>query len=429
VGGRVSTVAELLPLGFDVEREQLLAGWVTVPASRRPLQALVPPVARKLGVRASKRAMRRRLQRIQDPEQRDRALARLELAQYLPRVDGRLSEFVASQGHWLKRVNKAIEASGLRADAQRNLKAVAWEVAIRAGWIDHTARLSWETTAAAAGVGRSSLANWLRWLRENGWLGHVEHGTTSKLRKRWQNELYGDQNRQPVYLLCEPLSASMPPQEPLADVHSPTGPTEAHNGVEQLSTGITRTPTFFSPESSKKTPHTRERKLAWCPRTKRERQQAAGQIQNRAGANWHTDRHQAKPTDVLVASPLRAVSAAALAYLARDFWQAGWTVGDVLHAIDHRPDGTRHTATSAVNDPAGWIRFRLNHWRDADNDPVLSIRQRRIAANARRNADQAAFRAAAAASTATRVPLEASRVRDTYRAIKHAIKIRKHGGS
>lgn len=422
-------VAEVLPLGFAGEREELIAGWASVPVARRPLEALAP-VAGKVGGRTSKRALRRRLRRIQDPELRDRALARLDLARYLPRIDGRLSEFVTSQGHWLKRVNKAIEASGKRADAQRNLKAVAWEVAIRAGWIDHTARVSWDTTAAAAGVCRRTIGNELQWLRENGWLGHVEHGTTPKLRKRWQNERYGDQNRQPVYLLCEPLSASVTPQEPLADVHSPTGPTGAQNDGQQLSTGTTTcTPTFSFPWSSKKTPHTREGRLAWCPRTKTERQQAAGQIQDRSGANWHTDRNRAKPTDVLVVSPLRTISKAALAHLARDFWRAGWTVDDVLHAIDHRPDGTRHTATSAVSDPAGWIRYRLNHWRDADNDPVPSIRQRRIAANDRRNADQDAFHAAAAARDAARVPLEASQVRDTYRAIKHAIKLRKHGAS
>ena len=107
---------------------------------------------------------------------------------------------------------------------------------------------------------------------------------------------------------------------------------------------------------------------------------------------------------------------------------ASFSVGDVLHAIDHRPDGTRHTASSAVNDPAGWIRYRLNHWRDADNDPIPSSRQRRIAANARRDAYTDARHAAAAARDAVHVPLEASKVRGAYQAIKHAIKIRRHGG-
>lgn len=422
----MTAVAENLPLDLvDVAREQLLAGFAAVPASK-PLRRLEPP-ARKAQTRAGKRAMRRRLSRIQDPEQRDRALARLELAQYLPRVDGALSEFVTSQGHWIKRVMKAIESSGLRADARRNLYEVAWQVMLRAGWIDHTARVCWDTAAAAAAVSRRALANWLRWLRENGFLGHVERGTTPRWRKQWQNALFGDQNRQPVYLLCAPIDGPVRPQEPLLDLHSPAPAVDAQNDAQQLSTGTTCTPTFSNQPSLENPPHARAETSPWSPQTKQERQQAADQIRRAGGSSWHTATINGQQQDILVRSPLRAISTRYLAHIAREFWEAGWTVDDVRHAIDHRPDGTRHTATSAVLDPARWLRYRLNHWRDADGSPIASSWRRRLAATAQRNAEQDAEHMAAAVRNAAHVPLARSRARDAFRAVKQAIVLRKHG--
>ncbi|HEY3561785.1 MAG TPA: hypothetical protein VGL05_30175 [Kribbella sp.] len=422
----MTAVAEALPLDLvDVAREQLLAGFAAVPASK-PLRRLEPS-SRKVQARAGKRAMRRRLSRIQDPEQRDRALARLELVRYLPRVDGALSEFVTSQGHWIKRVVKAIESSGLRADARRNLYEVAWQVMLRAGWIDHTARVCWDTAAAAAGVSRRALANWLRWLRDNGFLGHVERGTTPRWRKQWQNTLYGEQNRQPVYLLCAPVVGPLRPQEPLPDLHSPGLAVDAQNDAQQLSTGTTCTPTFPNQPSLEKPLRARADSSPWSPQTKQERQQAAEQIRRAGGTSWHTTTIGGQQHDVLVRSPLRAISARHLAHIARDFWEHGWTVDDVQYAIDHRPDGTRHTATSAVLDPARWLRYRLNHWRDADGSPVASHRQRRLAATVQRNAEQDARHAAAAARNAAHVPLARSRAREAFRAVKQAIVLRKHG--
>lgn len=93
-----------------------------------------------------------------------------------------------------------------------------------------------------------------------------------------------------------------------------------------------------------------------------------------------TDRYQAR----LLAARLRADSATLrkiargrLAKLVAPFAAAGWSPSDVLHALDHRPDGTAHINTDSVRCPPGWVRWRLGHWR-VDGTVVASRSQRSV---------------------------------------------------
>lgn len=86
---------------------------------------------------------------------------------------------------------------------------------------------------------------------------------------------------------------------------------------------------------------------------------------------------------------LRRASRRAVRSAARDFWAAGWSVADVLHALEHRPDGSRwaHSGADRVRSIHGWMRHRLRAWRGADGSPLAS---RTARAEARRQAVQAA---------------------------------------
>jgi hypothetical protein len=63
----------------------------------------------------------------------------------------------------------------------------------------------------------------------------------------------------------------------------------------------------------------------------------------------------------------RRLSNRQLRCLLRPFVTAGWTVGDVLWALDHTPDGTPHAyawaSASHLRNPSGWLGWRLSHWR------------------------------------------------------------------
>lgn len=115
--------------------------------------------------------------------------------------------------------------------------------------------------------------------------------------------------------------------------------------------------------------------LSRVPRSKRERHQAAAAMQEHTSASgW-----------------LAGASAAAVASVCRPFWVAGWTPGDVLHAIEWRPDGA-WTYDSRPNDVAGWLRHRLTYWVGSDGRPRASRSQRERAERERAAAAREAAR-------------------------------------
>ncbi|MFI6513329.1 hypothetical protein ACIBCT_37485 [Streptosporangium sp. NPDC050855] len=118
---------------------------------------------------------------------------------------------------------------------------------------------------------------------------------------------------------------------------------------------------------------------------------------------------------------LRRLSARHLRSILRPFFAAGWTADDVLHGLDHRPDGSAWTLTSDPSYVPGWIRYRLAPWtsaglparspsqaraerRAAAAAAALQARQRRAAAMSTRAADPAAAAAAARAQLAASSP-------------------------
>jgi hypothetical protein len=68
--------------------------------------------------------------------------------------------------------------------------------------------------------------------------------------------------------------------------------------------------------------------------------------------------------------------------LLRPFFAAGWTVGDVLHALCYRPSATSTLPSMSlgrVYAPAGWARSRLAAWRDETGRVVPGEHQHQAA--------------------------------------------------
>ncbi|MUK01598.1 hypothetical protein GM708_06460 [Vibrio cholerae] len=70
-----------------------------------------------------------------------------------------------------------------------------------------------------------------------------------------------------------------------------------------------------------------------------------------------------------------------------DFLKAGWTLADLLHALDWTPAGTRwpHSGTPDVDrmnrrqacaQLRGWITYRMSAWRTSTGEPLYSLGQR-----------------------------------------------------
>ena len=84
---------------------------------------------------------------------------------------------------------------------------------------------------------------------------------------------------------------------------------------------------------------------------------------------------------------LRAASVPSIAAELRQYIEAGWTDGDIRHAIDWQQSGVRwpHSADWLIARPDLWLKYRLKDW-IGDNGPVESVSQskaRLAQANAR----------------------------------------------
>jgi hypothetical protein len=101
---------------------------------------------------------------------------------------------------------------------------------------------------------------------------------------------------------------------------------------------------------------------------------------------------------------LRRVTPQLLRHVLRPQLSAGWTVADILHALDHTPDGERHWHTGDVRHVAAWVRHRLKAWAGQPAPKPVAARQ----STALTAADVAALPrpdAASVADTATHASL------------------------
>ena len=338
----------------------------------------------------------------------------------------------------------------LRSDAAASLLLV---VGVLAGCarVDATSAPTWPVLVERTGLSRATVGRKLAWLGEHGLLVTIEHGSTpgtrAPRRRRGRALVVVEGNRAAVYLLTAPL-----PQEA-----STAGPT----GVPECSTpgagparrgGVTgETPKALSPWEREITP-------AGAPARARARGKravrggAAGEDQRRSPAGGRCEfsgyRHKVgglsrgaqRAADLAVAERLRArsldlreISDAAVRSVIRPFLAAGWGEEDLVHAIDHNPDGGRRTFTSGpttppgpdlgavldVDDlrrqrgprevparpvayPAAWLAWRLRPWA-GHPAPAAARRQTALADLAAARAATAARAAAAAAAVAAAV--------------------------
>ena len=113
------------------------------------------------------------------------------------------------QAAWIRAVEAHPAFATLRVDAHANLLSVAWVLARSADWTSLTTRPTWPRVMRTAGIRRSTVAKYLRLLRDAGLLGVVETGSTPLIRP---GVLYGlvpvgEGNRAAEYVLCVPRPA------------------------------------------------------------------------------------------------------------------------------------------------------------------------------------------------------------------------------
>lgn len=315
-----------------------------------------------------------------------------------------------------------------RADRKRNTLAVLW-VLLR--YTDHdsmTVRITWDTVASKARVSRATVGNVLCDLRAWGIVGIVASGRSAEYAAKAGQPAT---NEAPVYVICRPVGFGLRPQDtpdaPTATSTTEKGATVAcGNNLEPLPVGGLTTYEVSS--------YTRTREKNTHNEPLRGTENTFGH-----GSAVRTHHSDHRPVDLwpahrTISSRGQGLSAAAeilrrmpdfarfskknVLNMFKPFFSSGWTISDIQHALEWRTTPGLHgkeawgalpqhnRETQSYIDYCRILRaailHRMNQWRTATGEIMLSRSQRAAAAS-----NQA--RAAARAAEERRAKLTASR--------------------
>jgi hypothetical protein len=280
-----------------------------------------------------------------------------------------------SQAVWRGVVASTVTNAKLRVDAVPTVLRVAHELMVCADWVTCAARPGWARLAAAAGVCERTVGRVLARLRAWRLLGGVVGGRSAPFARTVADT---GTNRCALYVLTAPTrdesagqGQSVSPSPVSVIVVRDPVPTREERPRAGPLRGAATSDCAAARRGPGTSPGTRldlpRPAVAWpahrVPVTKAERLEAALDLRWRVPV-------------------LRAASSAGVASVLREFHLAGWTVADVVAAIEHTVDGVRrpHSGADGVRCPRGWLAARLASWRDAAGRPLLSRAQRAEAA-------------------------------------------------
>lgn len=279
---------------------------------------------------------------------------------------------------------------------RRLMESLVGALAACADWSKMISRPGHKRLAKMIGRSASTVTAAIAWLMRHGVIGRVAAGRSAAYAT--PDERGKRINEAAVYVLC--CTAHLDVEKILArhradaaaEARERAGQRRIRGAVEKnwhpssLEDSLTRT--------RRGTTHARDRGLVelWpCNRavaTRRQQLAAARTVQDRALG-------------------LRVLSARDVRSLIRPFLEAGWTPADLLHALDHTPQGAHrlHSLDAGQNTARarGYLRWRLEHWKDAGGLVLASAsaraRERAEAAREAMHRDrQADARARAAAA-------------------------------
>ena len=323
-----------------------------------------------------------------------------------------------SQSTWLRSVEAWINDLDMRSDGRENIRKIARIIGFHADWKTLTTNtLTWAIIMERTGMSRATVARHLHTLHEAGWIGRVAAGRSAAAKQAagWT----GDDaflNDAPVYALTQPID------DDVVDINE-TPPTvsgykefPARARAEETPPGAASRPSPTKAADGRPRTVPADRTLPVWPSHKTTSSKDERVLAGRAWAR--------------LVPALNKLSDRHLAFLAKDFFVAGWTVRDLMTALDTRPNGWKQGQfvdghwvpySGADGIPAArlghWVNWRLNAWRDSAGAVLESPTQQRTRRAATAKREQEARRAAEAAR---RQQLRQDRSTREYHAAKQA---------
>ncbi|MCZ2404847.1 hypothetical protein IV498_17125 [Paenarthrobacter sp. Z7-10] len=272
-------------------------------------------------------------------------------------------------------------------NGQATIMAVLNALIQRADYESMTTRPGWENLVTVTGTSRTTVARVLRLLINWGIIGRVATGRQAKYAAAGPD---GERiNEAAVYVLCTP--------SPLALVNKDGTPPAlggSHLNKRKLTHTRAQEKSFHQDVA---TPRLIIEGAASCA--------PAAQVPWRPEIQWPTHRTTKRRIQRAAAAaeirnrsfPLRCMTTKDVASSCRDFFLAGWTVADILHALDWKPDNTAwpHSGAPDTREPwriRGWMRHRLGAWRTEAGEPLRSPDQQATAHQADQRRQQATER-------------------------------------
>lgn len=296
------------------------------------------------------------------------------------------------QAVFIRAVEDLADELLVRCDGRRNLLAIAWVYARHTGRPPEAAMICSPSRALVVeltGLSEATVKRWTCWMVRHGVLAQLEVGRLARFRAM---AVQAEGGRVSVYVLCARAATAAPaPVSPVVEVlvgdvsrgvgaPGPVGSVDKSDPSVCLGFVVKRNP-YPGARASRSTAAVHGFRAG----EQRSDKQGSGPWPRGAVAGSRRDRLalierlQAAAPALRPASP-RALRSVLGSWLERP--ELGWTVAQLLYAIDHTPTGQAHTFTAAVKIPHRWLAHRMSAWLDETGAALPSPRAAATAARA-----------------------------------------------
>jgi len=286
---------------------------------------------------------------------------------------------------WLRSIEELAEFQLARKDLKANIWRFANAVAQCPGFdpASMTIMPIWQRLQERFGFPAKSISNYFRRLRDWGVLAVVATGRTAEFTPKSSGRT---ENEAAIYVLLEKA------EDQGVEKSSVPVPTRAVNNPPHARAGESSNPQMdaASPQPSlKRAAQRREVNHQLLDRT-----ESLWDPNATTDATTKRERREAERLASLELQfrsfPLQRISTAHVAAICRPFFRAGWTIKDILHAIDWRPNTDaryHHDGAHGVGNTGAWLKFRLGKWVRHDGGLYRSPSQKREAERSQRAAE------------------------------------------
>lgn len=271
------------------------------------------------------------------------------------------------EDYWLQTVEQVVDLTCRRADLTKNFRNICKAIARFLDRNTGIVRITWETLSQLTGTSRATIARVLRTLKSHHLLGVVASGRSAEKTPRGQQQ----QNLAPVYALltpAPPASDQSADDDYFYDENGNLFITDTPSPLrdEKISYHKAKTTGAFSiffkqqyalyVAAHRKNLELKRQYLETSYTTQKAHQQALTHLARVLQHHCYD---------------LRAISARAIIEATQPFFEAGWSARDILHALEHRPDGQlwKTKGATGMRSVKSWLKIRLTAW--MNNEVIL----------------------------------------------------------